>query len=62
VNRDAGNNAVFDTWTYTDVIQHLTLSQVGNSYIYNAVLADNQMFQLDKYGAEVFVVHRSQMR
>jgi hypothetical protein len=62
VNRDAGNNAVFDTWTYIDVIQNLTLSRVGNSYIYNVVLSNDQMFQLDKYGAEVFIVPRSQMR
>jgi hypothetical protein len=48
--------------TYTDMrakaseVQELILTRVGNSYIYNTVLSDNQMFQLDQYGLEVFIV------
>ena len=46
------------TVTHSDVakIQELALTRVGNSYIYNTVLSDNQMFQLDRYGLEVFIV------
>jgi hypothetical protein len=59
VNRDVGNNAFLDTYTYTETIQQIFLTPVGNSYIYNAALSDNQMFQLDQYGAEVFIVSGS---
>jgi hypothetical protein len=50
------NNTFIDTWANTAKIQELSLTQIGNSYIYNTVLSDNQMFELDRYGLEVFIV------
>jgi hypothetical protein len=50
------NNTFIDTFADTSEIQELNLTRVGNSYIYNTVLSDNQMFQLDRYGFEVFIV------
>jgi hypothetical protein len=50
------NNTFIDTWADTSNIQEISLTRIGNSYIYNTVLSDNQMFQLDQYGLEVFIV------
>jgi len=50
------NNTFINTHTVTTSVQQIVLSRVGNSYLYNTVLSDNQMFQLDQYGAEVFIV------
>jgi hypothetical protein len=50
------NNTFIDTWADTSNIQELVLTQVGNSYIYNTVLSVDQMFELDRYGFEVFIV------
>jgi hypothetical protein len=53
------DNIFINTFADTIEVQELTLTQVGNSYIYNAVLSDNQMFQFDQYGLEAFIVPRS---
>lgn len=53
------NNTVQDTGSYTTELKQVPLTQYGNSYIYNDILAENQMFQLDKSGIEVFVKPRS---
>jgi len=50
------NNTFIETGAETAEIQELVLTQIGNSYLYNTVLSENQMFQLDKYGLEVFIV------
>ncbi|MDR0471837.1 MAG: hypothetical protein LBH79_08990 [Nitrososphaerota archaeon] len=59
VDCDVGNNAFLDTFANTEILKQLSLIPIGNSYIYNTVLADNQMFQLDQYGTEVFIRPRS---
>ncbi|MCL1970684.1 MAG: hypothetical protein FWF66_04420 [Candidatus Bathyarchaeota archaeon] len=56
INAYIESNTYLDTHTQSGKIQELVLAQVGNSYIYNTVLSDNQMFQLDRYGIEVFIV------
>jgi hypothetical protein len=56
VNPDLGDNTFLDTWTDATVIQQLTLTHIGNSYIYNTALSDNQQFSLDQYGAEAFII------
>jgi hypothetical protein len=43
------NNIFIDTMTDTSKPQALILSQVGNSYIYNAGLTDDQLSQLNQY-------------
>jgi hypothetical protein len=50
------NNTFIVTSADTSKIQELVLTQVGNSYIYNTVLSDNQTFEFDQYGFEVFIV------
>jgi len=50
------NNTFIETSVTTAEIQTLSLTRNGNSYIYNAVLSENQMFELDRYGLEVFIV------
>jgi hypothetical protein len=59
VNHVLGDNAVLDTWKDATIIQQINLAHVGDSYIYNAALSGNQMFQLDQYGAEAFIVSGS---
>jgi hypothetical protein len=50
------NHTFISTITETADIQELVLTQVGNSYIYNTVLPNGQMFEFDQYGLEVFIV------
>jgi hypothetical protein len=59
INPDLGYNKFLDTWSDATMIQQIPLTKIGNSYIYNVVLSDNQMFQLDQYGAEAFITERS---
>lgn len=59
MNPDLGDNTFLDTWSDATVIQQIILTKIGNSYIYNKALSDNQMFQLDQYGAEAFITQRS---
>jgi hypothetical protein len=59
MNPDLGNYTFLDTWSDATAIEQLTLTHVGNSYIYNTVLSDNQLFQLDQFGAEAFVAQGS---
>jgi hypothetical protein len=59
VDCDVGNSAFLDTFTNTEILKQLSLTPIGNSYIYNTVLSDNQMFQLDQYGTEAFIRPRS---
>jgi hypothetical protein len=50
------NNTITVTRTDAANIQELVLTQIGNSYIYNTVLSDNQIFELDQHGFEAFIV------
>ena len=59
VNPVLGNNTFMDTWSDATVIRQLTLTQLGDSYIYNAALGSNQQFRLDQFGAEAFITSGS---
>jgi hypothetical protein len=48
-----------NTRSTDNAIQQIKLTHIGNSYIYNTVLSDNQKFQFDKSGAEATIVPRS---
>jgi len=52
------NNTVADTWSYATERKQVQLTQDGDSYIYNAVLGENQIFVADQYGVEVFIEAR----
>jgi hypothetical protein len=53
------NKTLEDTWSISIEIKQVELTQNGNSYIYNNILSENQMFQPDKFDVEVFVKPRS---
>jgi len=55
MNPELGDNTFLDTWSDTTLIQQITLTKIGNNYIYNKALLDNQIFQLDQYGVEAFI-------
>lgn len=56
MNPELGNNTFMDLWSDATVIQQIQLTHIGNSYIYNTVLQDNQTFQIDQNGAEATIV------
>jgi hypothetical protein len=39
--------------------QSVQLEVTGNSYAYNAILSDDEMFVMDSFGVEVFIEPRS---
>ncbi len=49
------NNTVIDTSAYPTEQKQVLLAQNGDSYIYNAILGDKQVFQEDQWGVEAFV-------
>ena len=53
------NNTIEDTWSYATEIKQVHLTQSGDSYVYNSGLLQNQMFQPDQWGIEVFIEPRS---
>lgn len=53
------NGTMEDTWSYATQIKQVQLTQNGDTYLYNAVLGENQMFQTDPFGVEVFIKPRS---
>jgi hypothetical protein len=52
------NNTVADTWLYATERKQVQLTQNGDSYIYNTILGENQIFITDQYGVEVFIETR----
>lgn len=54
------NNTLTTTWSDATELKQVQLTQNGNSYIYNPLSLDNQAFQIDKWGIEVFINPRSQ--
>jgi CTP:phosphocholine cytidylyltransferase-like protein len=52
------NGAIMDTWSYATDRKQVQLTQNGDSYIYNAILGENQIFLTDQYGVEVFIETR----
>jgi hypothetical protein len=55
------NHTMTDTSAYPVAQKQIQLTQNGDSYTYNAVLGDKQVFQLDKWGMEVFLKQGSQI-
>lgn len=53
------NNTITETWAENLRMQQITVTHVGDSYIYNNALQDNQTFNVDQYGAEAFITERS---
>jgi hypothetical protein len=53
------NKIITDTWAENLGLQQITVTHVGDSYIYNNALKDNQMFSVDQYGVEAFITERS---
>lgn len=53
------DNTMIDTWAEATVLQQITVTKIGSSYIYNAALQGNQMFNIDQYGVEATIVPRS---
>jgi hypothetical protein len=53
------NGTLMDTASRTDSIQQIQLQILGDNYSYNSILNENEMFQTDQFGAEVFVKPRS---
>jgi hypothetical protein len=49
------NNTAVDTWSYATELKQVQLTRSGDSYLYNNILSDNQVFQADQWGVEVFV-------
>lgn len=44
-----------DTSTVSEDIKQVQIDTTADVYVYNSILADNQIFQLDTYGAEAFI-------
>jgi hypothetical protein len=52
------NGTYYNTASTATQVTQLQLNKTPNGYVYNAVLADNQMFQQGKSGIEVIIVPR----
>jgi len=52
------NDIMEDTWSYATELKQVQLTKNGDSYIYNTVLGENQIFTADQYGVEVFIETR----
>jgi hypothetical protein len=59
VNTVVDDRTFMDTRSVDTVVQQIPLTQIGNSYVYNAVLGANQKFQFDQSGAEAFIIQES---
>lgn len=59
VHPEIVNNTMIETWAENLGMQQITVTHVGDSYIYNNALKDNQLFNVDQYGVEAFITERS---
>ena len=57
--RAADNRTAEDTWSYATQIKQVLLIQNGDTYLYNSVLGENEIFQTGPFGVEVFIKPRS---
>jgi hypothetical protein len=48
-----------NTYAVVTELKQVQVAKTGNNYMYNTVLASNQIFQLDEFGVEAFIVPRS---
>ena len=53
------NGTIEDTWSYATERKQVQLTEIGDSYLYNTILCENEMFQTDQFGVEVFIRPRS---
>ena len=53
------NNTIEDTWSYATELKQVQLTQYGDSYLYNTILGENEIFVIDRFGVEVFIKPRS---
>jgi len=53
------NGTVADTWSYATELKQVQLTESGDSYLYNTILGENEIFAIDQFGVEVFIKPRS---
>jgi hypothetical protein len=53
------NSTALYTFSGGHWLNQVPLQKTANSYIYNTIIDENQMFQPDQYGVEVFIKSRS---
>jgi len=53
------NGTLVSTWSTAKEIKQIQLEITEDGYMYNAILADDQMFVMDYFGVEVFIEPRS---
>lgn len=53
------NGTFYDTQSDTDTLKTVTLTQIGNQYVYNQILGEDEVFVSDQWGVEVFIRPRS---
>jgi hypothetical protein len=54
-----GTVGLWDSTAVDDEIKQVQMELTEDGYVYNTVLADNQMFVMDSYGVEVFIEPRN---
>jgi hypothetical protein len=54
------NGTFYDTSSLTTQLKSISLEKTADGYIYNKILGENQIFQPDQFGVEVFIKPRSQ--
>jgi hypothetical protein len=54
-----GTGGLWDSSTVDDEIKQVQMELTEDGYVYNAILADDQMFVMDSYGVEVFIEPRN---
>jgi hypothetical protein len=50
---------LWNSWSMEVAIQPIQLEVTGDSYVYNSILSDDEMFVMDSFGVEVFIEPRS---
>jgi hypothetical protein len=48
----------YNTYSTATYLTHVAVENTGSKYVYNTALAENQIFQSDKNGVEVFIAPR----
>jgi len=54
-----GTVGVYDSNSVDDEIKQVQMELTEDGYLYNTILADNQMFVMDSFGVEVFIEPRN---
>jgi hypothetical protein len=53
------NGTFYDTSSLTTQLKSISLEKTADGYLYNTILGENQIFQPDQFGVEVFIKPRS---